>query len=101
MLLVGMFYGLYGFAGIIQRFTVAYPIEKRLLYSALGLGVIYGAALSVTAAQVAVIIYKWIEARQGFRTELLMMKYHDALKEKETSNQGMHAPSLNAPPHDA
>jgi hypothetical protein len=86
-LLVAMFYALSQFGEIIQRITSDFPVEKRLFYSSLGLGVIFGVVLCVIAAQTGIIIRHWIDARQGFRTERLMLKYHDELMEKEASNQ--------------
>jgi len=90
VLLIGVLYGLVTFVEIIQRFTAGLPIDKRLLYSAVGTGVIFGVAVSMIAAQTGIIIKHWIDARQGFRTDRLMLKYHDELREKETSNQAMH-----------
>ena len=86
-LLVAMFYALSQFVGIIQRFTAGFPTEKKLLYFALGLGVIFGVVLCFIAAQTAIFIKNWIDARQGFRTERLMLKYHDELLEKEDSEK--------------
>ena len=89
VLFVGMSYGLIVFSYIIEKFAANFTGEKKLLYSCLCLGVIYGVGLCVTAAQTALIIRKWIEARHGFRTERLMLKYHDEFK-NETSNKAMH-----------
>ena len=79
ILLFATLYVLIRFGDFIQRFMSDFPVEKQMMYSGLFLGMMFGFTLSVIALQAGVCIKHWIDARQGFRTERLMLKYHDEL----------------------
>ena len=87
VLLFGMLYGLIRVAGFVKAITADFS-HKEMIYAGLLFGVTFGLMISMIAIQSGMCIKQWIDARKGFRTERLMLKYHDELKQKETPNAG-------------
>ena len=97
ILLVVMFYCLAQGPHLVLQYTHDAPVSKQYAYTMLALGAIYGCFLLVVAAQAAAVVWKWIESRRGFRTERLMLRYHDELVELKASNKAPEATSEPAP----
>jgi|GEM_PF-1665356 len=87
VLLFATLYCLIRYAGSVQDITADFQLEKKMVYAGLFLGTTFGFMLSMIAIQSGMCIKQWIDARKGFRTERLMLKYHDELKQKETPNK--------------
>lgn len=81
LLLLAMLCCLLWLAELVQTI----PDEKMLVYVGLLLGASFGFIFSIVAAHAALCVKQWIEARHGFRTERLMLKYYDELNNKESS----------------
>lgn len=96
ILLLAMLYILVRFGDFIQDFTADFPVEKKMVYAGIFLGVTFGLMLSVIALHAGLCIKHWIDARQGFRTERLMLKYHDELKGKGPPNKASEPTSLRS-----
>lgn len=96
ILLLAMVYLLIRLGDIIQEFSVDFSVEKKMVYAGLLLGVVFGFILNTIAHYAGNFIKHWIDARQGFRTERLMLKYHDELREKDASNNASEPTSLRS-----
>ncbi len=96
--LLVMLYCLIRLADIVEGLTAHLQLERKLVYAGLLLGVSFGLLLTSIAVQTGNFIKHWIDTRHGFRTERLMLKYHDELMYK-TPGQASHtttAPTLGS-----
>ena len=71
---------LFGFMWVIRSFTADSTDARQTIYVGLALRGIFGFLFVIIAAQAANCLKQWHNARHGFRTERLMLKYHDQLK---------------------
>lgn len=78
-------------AGFMQRFTADIPIDRAIFYGGLLLGAVFGFMFVMFAAHAGLAVKEWIDARSGFRTERLMLQYHDKLNDKKASNKSVQA----------
>jgi hypothetical protein len=97
IVLVAMFYCLAQGPHLVLQYTSRAPVSKQYAYTMLALGFVYGVFLLMVATQAAVVVWKWIESRRGFRTERLMLRYHDELIELKALNKAPEATSEPAP----
>ena len=96
ILFLAILYILVRFGDFIQEFIADFPVEKKMVYAGLFLGMTFGLILSMLALHAGICIKHWIDARQGYRTERLMLKYHDELNEKAPSNKVSEPTSLRS-----
>jgi len=96
VLLIALVCCLFSFAGLIQKFAADIPTDRAMFYGGLVLGGLFGFMFIMTAAQAGLALKQWIEARRGFRTERLLLQYHDRLMEKEASNKSVQATGEDA-----
>ena len=80
LLLLATLYCLMRGFDLVHGLSADFPVEKQIVYTGVLLGVLYGFVLSMLAFQAGHCIKQWVDARKGFRTERLMLKYHDELK---------------------
>jgi hypothetical protein len=73
---------LYFIASIIQSAATFIPNNEVLFYGGFAMGTILGFMFLCFAGQAGATLKKWFEAHSGFRTERLLLKYHDQLKDK-------------------
>ena len=78
-------------AGIVPRILVGIPNDKSVYYYGLLLGAIFGALFLMIAAHSGLCIKQWNEARSGFRTERLLLQFHDKLNDRGISNKSVQA----------
>ena len=74
--------GLYYFGELVKSFPGPVPEIKSVYYSGFALGAIFGFIFVGAAAQTGIALKHWLDARSGFRTERLLLQYHDQLKNK-------------------
>lgn len=88
LLFIGLICCLFAFLELIPR--LAAQTDKVTgdgsFYGGLALGAMFGLLFVFTAAQAGHAIKEWLDARRGFRTERLMLRYHDELQGKEGPN---------------
>jgi type VI protein secretion system component VasK len=96
VLLIALVCCLFSIAGLIQKFAADIPTDRAVFYGGLVLGALFGFMFIMTAAQAGLALKQWIEARTGFRTERLLLQYHDRLMEKEASNKSVQATGEDA-----
>jgi hypothetical protein len=94
VLLIAAVCCLFGFVGVVREITEDRTDSRRMIYVGLALGAVFGFMCVVIAAQAGHFLKQWYEARHGFRTERLMLKYHDQLK--ESSNKSVQATGEDA-----
>jgi hypothetical protein len=86
VLLIFMFCFLFYLGSKLPDLMDLVPNEKKMKVAGMILGAIFGFALMQTAYGVGIFIKHWMEARNGFRTERLMLKYHDEVVNKQAPN---------------
>lgn len=87
VLLIALMGCLIGWSSLSLRLSKDLPADKPWYYEAgVVLGVSFGFVFVVTAAQAALALKHWNEARTGYRTERLLLEYHDRLREREAAD---------------
>lgn len=81
-LALGMAYCVTEVWGMVQAFIEDFPEEKKFIYYGLSIGAAYGFLFTVLLGQAAFNLKIWIDQAQGNRTEMLMLKYYDKLKNR-------------------
>ena len=84
---LGLFVAMVGvllqFVYKIQKYSGSLPEDESGYRAGLVLGICLGFMFAIFAAQAGFALKNWIESRHGFRTERLLIQYHDRLKELE------------------
>ena len=74
--------GLFYFSVLVKSFPGRIPEIKSGYYSGFALGVTFGLVFVSIVIQMGVVLKHWLNSRSGFRTERLLIQYHDRLKSK-------------------
>ena len=64
----------------VPRMISNMPYERVMVYSGIFMGMAIGLLFFTYVALAASHLKRWLDLRQGFRTEKLMLDYHDRLK---------------------
>ena len=64
-----------------------FPGEKETVYLGLCLGISFGLMLFTVGFQAAMCLKHWIDARSGYRTERLLLQYHDQLRDSRSEQK--------------
>ena len=72
---------------IVHKVINTVPVERGIQIAGLALAAVFGFFLGFLVHQAGFSIKRWLDAKAGFRTERLMLKYHDELKKETASNQ--------------
>lgn len=78
ILMVLFFLCLFQYCQIISR--ISNPLEDDKNMIGLGIGFSFGLALNSIAVHFGMSLKHWIDARKGYRTERLLLKYYDAMQ---------------------
>jgi len=70
---------------VVLEFTATVPENERGHWTGLVLGFGFGFMFVILCAQAGKTLNNWTESRNGFRTERLLIQYHDRLKELESA----------------
>jgi hypothetical protein len=62
---------------LIQLIGEDLPMDKLILYTGMAFGFSFGLMLNLTCLNAALCLKQWLDAYRGYRTERLMLKYHD------------------------
>ncbi len=83
VLLVLSLVAMFIFNDFIQGINDSFPESEAGLDRGLILGAIFGFMFAMLASQAGHCFNEWLDARNGYRTERLLLKYYDELKGKE------------------
>lgn len=85
---LGLFVAIFGvllqFVYKIQKYSGSLPEDESGYRAGLVLGICLGLMFVIFTAHAGITLKNWIESRHGFRTERLLIQYHDRLKEIES-----------------
>ncbi len=95
LFLVSIF-ALKNFPDLIDRWSGLLNGKNKFVFAGIFLGFTFGLMLATIVVQTGICLKLWINARTGFRTERLMLKYHDELSGGEPAKKPVPATGENA-----
>jgi hypothetical protein len=85
---LGLFVAMIGvllqFVSTIQKYSASLPEDESGYRAGLVLGICFGFMFVIFTAQAGFTLKNWIESRNGFRAERLLIQYYDRLKGLES-----------------
>ncbi len=87
LLAIAMIYILTDIASLVSSITKDFTMDQQVVATGLIFGGMFGMLFAVVCMQTGLCIKHWLDVRTGFRTERLLLKYHDERDEQGASNQ--------------
>ena len=86
LLALAMIYILADISRLVASITKDFSMDRQLVAAGLIFGGMFGMMFAVVCMQAGLVLKQWFDARNGFRTERLLLKYHDELRKTGVSN---------------
>jgi hypothetical protein len=84
-LLVALVVVLFCFSHTVQKISAELGEDRGDYSAGLFLGICFGFLFVMISAQAAIALKHWLDSRHGFRTERLLILYHDRVVEMEAT----------------